>query len=287
MKSGSSVGVSSSSTDYVDRLQEVTRLLRLSEQIVSLAVAAQVVAEVELRRLRHDPWEVVTRAVQPLLWLTIFGQAIARARLVTVEQDYLTFLAPGILAQSVLFTSIFYGLAIIWERDAGILQKVLVLPVPRTSFVLGKACGAGVRALIQGAVVVVVAVFLDVHFQWSLASLLSVALAVVLGAGVFATLSMLLVTLLKTRERFMGIGQVLTMPLFFTSNAIYPLEIMPQWLQLVALVNPLTYLVELLRNALVLGKPVGTWTEWLVLLGWFVALQLLVSRRYDKVLLST
>jgi ABC-2 type transport system permease protein len=279
-----SADVSSVSTDFSERLAEATRPLPRWESLVSFASAALVVAEVEARKLRHDPWEVVTRALQPLLWLTVFGQAVARARLLSEQEDYLTFMAPGILAQSVMFTSIFYGLAIIWERDAGILQKILVLPVPRASFVTGKALGAGLRALLQAAVVVTVALLLQVRFHLDLFSLVTCALAVLLGAGVFASLSMLLATLLKTRERFMGIGQVLTMPLFFASNAIYPIHLMPAWLQVLAQVNPLTYLVELLRDTLVDGQRFGVIQDWLVLLAWLVLLQAIVSRRYDRVL---
>jgi ABC-2 type transport system permease protein len=280
-----SADVSSVSTDFSERLAEATRPLPRWESLVSFASAALVVAEVEARKLRHDPWEVVTRALQPVLWLTVFGQAVARARLLSEQEDYLTFMAPGILAQSVMFTSIFYGLAIIWERDAGILQKILVLPVPRASFVTGKALGAGLRALLQAAVVVTVALLLQVRFHLDLFSLVTCALAVLLGAGVFASLSMLLATLLKTRERFMGIGQVLTMPLFFASNAIYPIHLMPAWLQVLAQVNPLTYLVELLRDTLVDGQRFGVIQDWLVLLAWLVLLQAIVSRRYDRVLL--
>jgi ABC-2 type transport system permease protein len=281
----SSADVSSVSTDFSERLAEATRPLPRWASLVSFASAALVVAELEARKLRHDPWEVVTRALQPLLWLTVFGQAVARARLLSEQEAYLTFMAPGILAQSVMFTSIFYGLAIIWERDAGILQKILVLPVPRASFVTGKALGAGLRALLQAAVVVTVALLLQVRFHLDIFSLVTCALAVLLGAGVFASLSMLLATLLKTRERFMGIGQVLTMPLFFASNAIYPIHLMPAWLQVLAQVNPLTYLVELLRDTLVDGQRFGVIQDWLVLLAWLVLLQAIVSHRYDRVLL--
>jgi len=285
VKSDSSVGVSNVSADLTARITEAIRPPTLWEQVSSFFSASLVVAEVEARKLRHDPWEVITRVIQPILWLTIFGQAVARARLIGGQEDYLTFMAPGILAQSVMFTAIFYGLAIIWERDAGILQKILVLPVPRASFVTGKGLGAGLRALIQGLVIILIALLLRVHFQVNLWTVLTSAVAIVIGAAVFATLSMLLATLLKTRERFMGIGQVLTMPLFFASNAIYPLDLMPGWLQVLARVNPLTYLVELLRNALVHGIAPGAARDWLVLVAWLLVLQVLVSRRYDRVLL--
>lgn len=285
MRSGRSVDASSGSADLAERLAAAVRPLTWSEHVLGYLSAAVVVAEVEARKLRHDPWEVVTRALQPILWLTIFGQAVARARLIDVSGDYLTFLTPGILAQSVIFTSIFYGLAIIWERDAGILQKILVLPVPRASFVTGKGLGASLRAVLQGLVVVLVAVVLGVHLRLHPLGLLTSVVAVALGASVFASLSIVLVTFLKSRERFMGIGQVLTMPLFFASNAIYPLDLMPGWLQVLALVNPLTYLVELLRSVLVDGAPLGAVRDWVVLGAWLIVLQVLASRRYERVLL--
>jgi len=285
VRSDSFVGVSSGSVDISARLAEAVRPLSAWEEVRSFISASLVVAEVEARKLRHDPWEVITRMIQPILWLTVFGQAMARARLLPGQGDYLTFMAPGILAQSVMFTSIFYGLAIIWERDAGILQKILTLPVPRASFVAGKGLGAGLRALIQGVVILLIALLLRVHFHLNALTLMTSAFAIVLGASVFATLSMLLATLLKTRERFMGIGQVLTMPLFFASNAIYPLDIMPSWLQWLARINPLTDLVELLRNALVYGIAPGAARNWIALLIWLLVLQGIVSRRYDRVLL--
>jgi ABC-2 type transport system permease protein len=106
------------------------------------------VAGAEIRKLRHDPMELLSRAVQPTLWLVVFGEVMARLRGVpTGRLSYLDFMAPGILAQSVLFIAIFYGIATIWERDLGILQKLLVSPASRTSLVLGKALSAGVRAL--------------------------------------------------------------------------------------------------------------------------------------------
>ena len=102
------------------------------------------IAELEVRKLRHDPTELVTRAVQPALWLLIFGEVFSRIRAIpTGDVRYIDFMAPGILAQSVLFISIFYGISIIWERDLGIVHKFLASPTPRTALVLGKALSAG------------------------------------------------------------------------------------------------------------------------------------------------
>jgi ABC-2 type transport system permease protein len=206
------------------------------------------ITDLEVRKLGHDPTELFTRAVQPALWLLIFGEVLTRTHAIpTGGLPYLDFMAPGILAQSVLFVAIFYGIAIIWERDRGITHKFLASPTSRTALVLGKALSAGVRAIVQAAIVYLLALVLGVHLNWQPLALLGMLLFVILGAACFSTFSLIIACLAKTRERFMGIGQLLTMPLFFASNAIYPLVIMPPWLQVLALVNPLTYEVDGLR----------------------------------------
>src|SRR5712671_6405861 len=199
------------------------------------------VAEADLRKLVHDPVELLTRMVQPVLWLLIFGQVFNRTRAVpTGGISYLDFMSPGILAQSVLFGAIFYGISLIWERDLGIVQKFLVSPAPRSTLVLGRAISSTARSLCQMLFVYAIAFLLHVQLRFGVFALAGVVLAVMLGAAVFSTFSLVVACLVKTRERFMGIGQVLTMPLFFASNAIYPLSMMPGWLHVVSRGNPLT-----------------------------------------------
>jgi ABC-2 type transport system permease protein len=213
-----------------------------------------VIAELEARKLRHDPTELLTRAVQPVLWLLVFGQVFTRVRAIpTGNLRYLDFMAPGILAQSVLFVAIFSGMAVIWERDLGIIHKFLASPTPRTALVLGKALAAGVRSLAQAIIIFILALLLGVRLNPNPLALAGVPLAVFLGAACFSSFSLLIACLVKTRERFMGIGQVLTLPLFFASNAIYPVALMPGWLQVVAHGNPLTYEVDALRDLMLAG----------------------------------
>lgn len=213
-----------------------------------------IIAELEVRKLAHDATDLLVRAVQPALWLLIFGQVFTQIRAIpTGSVSYMEFLAPGILAQSVLFISIFYGIAIIWERDLGILQRFLVSPSPRAALVMGKALSAGVRALSQAVIIYLLSLALGVQLNWNPLALLGVVLVVFLGAAIFATFSLIVACIVKTRERFMGIGQVLTMPLFFASSAIYPISIMPAWLQAIAGANPLTYLVDALRSLMLSG----------------------------------
>lgn len=255
-------------------------------EIASFIDKTLVIAELEARKLRHDPTELLTRAVQPALWLLVFGQVFTQVRAIpTGGVPYIDFMTPGILAQSVLFISIFYGIAVIWERDLGILHKFLATPTPRAALVLGKALSAGVRSLSQAVIIYALALLLGVKLNWNPVALLGVVVIVTLGAACFSTFSLIIACIVKTRERFMGIGQVLTMPLFFASNAIYPVVIMPHWLQVIALVNPLTYMVDALRSLMLAGWN-GGWhvgVDTAVLLGVTTVLVIIGGRLYPSV----
>ncbi len=244
------------------------------------------IAEIEARKLRHDPSELLVRAVQPVLWLLVFGQVFTRTRAIpTGNLSYLDFMAPGILAQSVLFVAIFSGMAIIWERDLGIIHKFLASPTPRSALVLGKALAAGVRSLAQAVLIYVLALLLGVRMNGHLLALIGVLFTAFLGAALFSTFSLVVACLVKTRERFMGIGQVLTMPLFFASNAIYPIALMPAWLQAIAHANPLSYEVDALRALMLVGasSTYGVGLDLGVLLLATTALVLLGGRLYPNV----
>jgi ABC-2 type transport system permease protein len=203
----------------------------------------------EARKLSHDPSELLLRAVQPALWLVVFGGVFTSVHVIpTGSYTYLQFLTPGILAQSVLFIAIFYGIASIRERELGIITKFLVSPTPRSILVGARALSASMRGLSQALIVVLLALALGVRLNLTPLGLLGTVVAIVLGSALFSTLSMIIASLVRTQERFLGIGQLLTMPLFFASNAIYPISIMPAWLRPVAIANPLTYLVDALRT---------------------------------------
>lgn len=222
---------------------------------------ALVITELEARKLRHDPSELLTRAVQPALWLLIFGVVLSQVHAIpTGDLPYIDFLTPGILAQSVLFISIFYGISIVWERDLGIVQKFLASPTPRTAIVAGKALSAGLRGLSQALIVYILALAIGVKINFDPLALILVLFVVILGAAIFATLSLIIACLVKTRDRFMGIGQMITMPLFFASNAIYPVSLMPDWLKVIAYGNPLTYVVDAMRGLMIKGATFRAWS---------------------------
>ncbi|HEV8389867.1 MAG TPA: ABC transporter permease [Dongiaceae bacterium] len=226
----------------------------VSGATVDFLVQVFAIADAEFRKLRHDPIELATRAVQPMLWLLLFGQVMAQIRgLSGGSGKYLDFLSAGILAQSVLFTAIFYGISAIWERDLGILHRYLVSPAARPALVLGKALSAAVRGFSQAVIIYALALVLGIGVSLLPSHIVGAILFVALGSILFSTLSLIMACLVKTRERFMGIGQVMTMPIFFASNAIYPISLMPHWLQNIASLNPLTYEVDALRALMLQG----------------------------------
>jgi ABC-2 type transport system permease protein len=222
---------------------------------------------VELQKIRHDRTELVTRAAQPVLWMLIFGETFNRIHAIpTGGVPYLDFLTPGIIAQSAMFVAIFYGIQIIWERDSGVLTKLLVTPTPRSAFIIGKSFASGIRALVQVVVVLALATVLGVTLHISMATILGTFAAVMLGSAFFSCLSMTVAGVVLKRDRLMGIGQMITMPLFFASNALYPVTIMPAWLRALALVNPLSYEVNALRGLLI-GTPAAYALDFGVLIG--------------------
>ena len=241
----------------------------------------------EMRKLRHDNIDILTRSVQPLLWLFIFGTALRRNRaLAGGYHDYRAYLAPGIMAQAALFIAIFFGLAVIWERDVGQLQRLLATPLPRLAIVLGKATGAGIRALAQATVLLVVLAITGISIKWSVTGVIGALVLLVLATGAFACLSMILASLVRTRERFMGIGQMIMMPLFFASSALYPLSIMPRWLRILAHGNPLTYEVHGMRQLLLGIHTGGTlWVDFLFIVVFFAVVATVAARTYPRAIL--
>ncbi len=253
--------------------------------IVRFAKSSITVAEMEARKIRHDSTELWTRVIQPALWLLVFGETLNTIRAMPSGNfSYLQFITPGILAQSVLFISIFYGITVVWERDVGIITKLLSTPSPRSSIVLGKSLAASLRGVFQAIMIFALALILGVKIRFDLPDILGVFAVVILFAMCFSSLSMLLASFMKTRDRMMGIGQALTMPLFFASNAIYPISIMPTWLQYVSIANPLSYVVDAIRSMLLAGTYENLPIDILALIISTTVFLILASRTIRKLL---
>jgi ABC-2 type transport system permease protein len=235
--------------------------------IIKFTESSLTIAEMEARKIKHDSTELWTRLVQPALWLLVFGEVFTKIRAIPTGQfTYLQFLSPGVLAQSVLFVAIFYGITVVWERDVGLLTKLLSTPSPRSSVIVGKALAAGIRGIFQAIMIFGLALIIGVNLRLDFLDVFGVFVVVVVFAMCFSSLSMLLASFLKTRDRMMGIGQAITIPLFFASNAIYPISLMPPWLQTVSAGNPLSYVVDALRAMLLSGDYSGLGVDILALL---------------------
>jgi ABC-2 type transport system permease protein len=211
-----------------------------------------VMIELELRRLKHDRTELYTRAVQPILWIVIYGTIMSTiSQIPTGPIHYTDYITPGVLIQSTTFVSIFYGLTIVWERESGILKKLLVTPASRYATVIGRSMASGVRSIFQALIIVPVALLIGVRFVPNIACFIFALLIIFFASGGFAAISILIASFMKTRERFMGIGQAITMPLFFASNALYPV---PAFLQQLVLFNPMYYIVDAVRGLMISGN---------------------------------
>jgi len=209
--------------------------------------------EVELRRLRHDPIEIFTRAIQPVLWVIVFGSVMAKVRAFPGVGDYVTFIAPGVIMQSATFIALAYGIMLVFEREAGLLKRLLTVPISRVAIVLGRSLAGGIRASTQYIIVLIAAIIVGAKINLNPLGLFIGWLTIIYVAMGFTGLSILIASTLKTRERFMGIIGAISMPLFFASNALYPVDIMPEFIKIIALGNPLTYTVNILRKILIHG----------------------------------
>ena len=241
----------------------------------------------ELRKLRHDHLDIFTRSVQPLLWLFIFGTALQNNQTLSGGYpDYRAFLVPGVMAQAALFVAIFFGLGVIWERDVGQLQRLLATAIPGSASCSGRLRAPGSGHSPRALVLLVVVGITGIAILWRPLNILGVFVLLLLGTGGFACLSMILASLVRTRERFMGIGQLVVMPIFFASSALYPISIMPGWLKVVSYANPLSYEVHGMRE-LLLGVSTGgwLWLDFLVVAGFLVVTALIAAKTYPRAIL--
>lgn len=244
-----------------------------------------VMVELELRRLKHDRTELYSRAVQPILWIAIYGPIMSSFRAIpTAGIPYTDYITPGVLIQSTTFVSIFYGLTIVWERESGILKKLLVTPASRYAIVIGRSMASGVRAIFQALIIVPVALLIGVRFMPNPLYFASALVIIFFASGGFAAISIIVASFMKTRERFMGVGQAITMPLFFASNALYPVKLMPPVLQYFALVNPMSYVVDAVRSLMVSGDLTNLLVDAGAVAVFDVIMFFIASRSFKKII---
>jgi len=188
-----------------------------------------------------------------MLWLLLFGSVIKMPGM-TSGVDYKQFMLPGILIHTVLVTAIGHGITLKWEADVGILSRMLVAPIRRTSIVLGKALSSVAKTYMEVGVFLVLAWILGIQFHSDIFTLSFTAAVVAIFVIGISSLGMALAILLRTREAYTGVVGLVATPSLFASNSLYSLNQMPQWLRTIASVNPVTYAVDSIRRILTYGS---------------------------------
>ena len=208
----------------------------------------------DILRYWRDRWRLVASLAQPLLFLVVFGSGLSsslgsgglfgsRGGL-----SYIQFVFPGIVGMSILFTSIFGAMSIVWDREFGFLKEVLVAPIDRWAVAIGKALGGTTQAMIQGLILLVLAPFVGVKL--SLLTILAVVpLAAVLAFGLSA-FGVMLASMMKSLQGFQVVMNFLMMPMFFLSGALFPLTNLPTWMTVVTRIDPASYGIDPLRRVI-------------------------------------
>ncbi len=194
---------------------------------------------------------LVANIIQPFFFLAFLGLGLRSISLPGISGGfgYLNFLAPGMIAMSVIFSSMFAGISVIWDRQFGFLKEVLVAPVSRVSIVVGRTLGGSTVALIQGLIILVASVVLGVRI--SAASLVPAIIFMILIAFFAVGLGLAIAVRLQDPHAFPLLMNLVLMPAVFLSTAFFPIESVSEWLRYVIYVNPLTYMVDGLRGLLV------------------------------------
>src|SRR5436305_2589653 len=226
---------------------EIVRVSVPRRSLASELRAIRIVWRRELIRFRSDRLRMVTSLVQPLLFLFVLGsglQSIAAAG--THGVDLKTFIYPGILCIAVMFTAMFSAASIVWDREFGFLREMMVAPVRRSSIVIGKCLGGATVAGFQGVVVICLAGLVDVPYDPLL--ILGIFGLQVLLAFAITAFGVMIAVRIAQMQSFMGVMQMVVMPMFFLSGALFPVQGLPGWLAVLNRVDPMTYAVDPMRR---------------------------------------
>ena len=266
--------------------RNLTELIRVAVPERSIRAdlrAVSIVWRRELIRFRSDRLRAVTSLVQPVLFLFVLGTGLSRlaGRGLPVGVDFRTFIYPGVLAMSVLFTAIFSAASIVWDREFGFLREMLVAPVRRWAIVIGKCLGGATVATFQGLIFLALAGVAHVPYDPLL--LLTLVGELLLLSFTLTAFGVMMAARIKQIQAFMALTQLFVLPLFFLSGALYPLNGLPAWLTVLTRIDPLTYIVDPMRHAVFDHLAVGplalkalspgvTWNGWLVPVGLSLAI---------------
>jgi ABC-2 type transport system permease protein len=226
---------------------EVVRVTVPKRSTRSELRAIKIVWKRELIRYFSDRLRIVTALVQPLLFLFVLGSGLQQLSAASTHGvDYKTIIFPGILAISVLFTAMFSAASIVWDREYGFLREMMVAPVRRSSIVIGKCLGGATVASFQGVIVICLAGL--VHVPYDPLLLLGIFALQLLLAFSITAFGVMIAVRIKQMQSFMGVMQMVVMPMFFISGALFPVSGLPGWLAVLNRLDPLTYAVDPMRR---------------------------------------
>ncbi|RKX76320.1 MAG: ABC transporter [Spirochaetes bacterium] len=209
----------------------------------------------DVLRYSRDRARIVASLAQPLLFLFIFGSGLSpvMSNLGGGHLDFRQFMFPGILGMTVLFTSIFSAVSIVWDREFGFFKEVMAAPISRAAVALGKVAGGSTIALFQGCIILLLSPILNI--QLTLFQIITLVGLMLLLAMVMTSLGILIASRQRSMEGFQMIMNFLLMPMFFLSGAFFPLKNIPLWMEILAKIDPVAYGVDPLRQV-VLSKTV-------------------------------
>src|SRR3954451_14656924 len=209
--------------------------------------AIRVVWQREMIRFGRDRLRIITSLIQPVLFLFVLGTGLSTIGGGSRAVDFRTFMYPGALSMAVLFTAMFSAASIVWDREFGFLREMLVAPVGRWAIVVGKCFGGATTAALQGVIILALAGLVGVPYSVSL--MVTVFFELLLLAFTLTAFGVMTAARIQQFQSFMALNQMLLMPLFFLSGALFPLANLPSWLRVLTLVDPLTYAVDPVRRA--------------------------------------
>ena len=201
----------------------------------------------EVKVFSRERSRIITSLFTPLLWIFGFGGGLG-PNVSVKEFNYQIFIYPGILAMSILFNSVFFGVYIVWDRKIDILKEILVAPISRTAIFVGKILGGTTDSMIQGTIMLLIGGLLGISFGFG-TTILVLLFMLILTVG-FVSVGLILGSVLTSPESFGSVVSFLVFPLFFFSGALYPLENLPPWLTFLTYIDPVTYGVDGMRGIL-------------------------------------
>ena len=230
--------------------------------------AIRIVWHRDVIRFWHDKPRMLASVLQPVLYLFVFGTGMGAGMRPTGGLDLRVFLYPGVMAMSTLFTCFFSAGSIVWDREFGFMREMLVAPVRRGAIVVGKALGGATAGMVQGVIVLAMGPLVGVELTPLLVVVLLVELIVL--AFAITSIGVLVAVKIKSFQAFMALVQMIIMPMFFLSGALFPLRGLPTWLHVATLFDPLTSAVDPMRRAVLsqvvdaARAPGVTWSGWTV-----------------------